>query len=110
MIRLQDLTPTDPCPRVAAGYEPCGLLWQHPGPCRPFVPGDYLPPPLLHPLDALLADLLGRRCPLCGVVVVQVDADFVTAFRGEQTNWDRPSLETQLTFWPCRCVVRVIDN
>lgn len=109
-MRLADLTPDDPCPRIAAGYERCGLLWQHPGLCVPFTPGDYLPPPILHPLDAAVRSMLRLwLCPLCDAGFVSVVADYVTAFRGEQSNWDRPSVETQLTFLPCGCVAREVE-
>lgn len=44
----------------------CGLWLGHAGACTPHV-GDYLPPPLLHPLDARLVPLrlraTGVACP-----------------------------------------------
>ena len=53
------------------GVEQCGLWCCHAGECVARV-GDYLPPPLVHPLDMLLLDLqwLRRdwrwmRCPIC---------------------------------------------
>lgn len=38
---------------------PCGLWLGHAGACTPNV-GDYLPPPMLHPLDARLVAVRGR--------------------------------------------------
>lgn len=109
-VRLVDLTPESPCPRVADGYELCGLLWQHPGPCVPFVPGDYLAPLLLHPLDlgTALADRWHMLCPMCWRRVTDWDAPLSTVSRGGSINWDRPSVEYEFTFQPCGCVGRVI--
>ena len=121
-MRLSDLTPDSPCPRIAAGqryfgrwrwhreYGPCGLLWQHPGPCVLFAPGDYLPPPMLHPLDLdrATADRWRLLCPLCWCRVSGWNSDAVTAFRGDSVNWDRPSAEWEFTFEPCGCVGRVV--
>jgi len=120
MMHLPDLPPGSPCLGMAASrrywdrwrwqrvYGPCGLLWQHPGPCVLFAPGDYLPPPLLHPLDTLFAPPFTWRCPLCGDAVKSVNEDYVTAFRGRRADWDWALPETQLTFWPCGCVGREI--
>lgn len=109
------LTPgIDGCPRIAEGFDPCGLLYGHDGPCASFVPGNYLPPLLLHPLDwwaAFRTWPWALWCPLCRCRASGFsDADFVTAFRGEQANWDRPSHEWQITFQPCGCVARTIDD
>lgn len=122
MIQLTDMPPDNQCLRIAVRrvrmkwwrrrrreYVQCGLLWRHPGPCMPFVPGDYLPPPLLHPLDVLLP-MQAWRCPLCGDPVSALPmAELVTAFRGDHVNWDRAQPEWQWTFWPCGCVVRDIE-
>lgn len=116
------MTPESPCPRIAADqryydrwrwhrdFGPCGLLWQHPGPCVPFVPGDYLPPPLLHPLDLgrALADRWRLLCPICWRPVTDWDAPLSTVFRGGSINWDRPSVEYEPMFQPCGCVGRVV--
>jgi len=111
MMRLADMTPESPCLRLADGYEQCGLLWQHAGPCVPFTPGDYLPPPILHPLDVAVRSMLRSwLCLLCGTQFTSVIAEYVTAFRGEQVNWDRPSFETRLTFLPCGCVGRDVEQ
>lgn len=108
-MRLSDLTPKSPCPRVAAGYQPCGLLWQHPGQCVPFTPGDYLAPPMLHPLNLgrARADRWRPRCPLCWRLAVW-NASAGTVFRGDSANWDRPSVEWEFTFEPCGCVGRLV--
>jgi hypothetical protein len=102
------------CPRIAEGSDPCGLFHGHNGPCVTFVPGDYLPPPLLHPLDWWAAFRTWPWtwwCPLCWHRADGFsDADFVTAFRGEQVNWGRPSHEWQITFEPCGCVGRTVDD
>lgn len=91
------------CPRIAEDYVPCGLLWCHDGPCVPFVPGGYLPPPILHPLDEWLARRLWR-CPLCWRSINAVNAEYLTVFR--QGQGDQLSEETEITCWPCECVVR----
>lgn len=131
MIRLSDLVPGESgCPRVAYVRRPwhvrvlpfrrkrwfnqnpptmCGLLWQHDGPCAPFVPGDYLPPPLLHPLDMLL-DPPAWCCPLCKQNFNAWNAEPVTAFRGGQENWDRVRTEWQWSFEPCGCVGREVPD
>lgn len=97
-----------PCPALV-GDRACGLLWRHDGDHVPFVPGEYLPPPLLHPLDRMKA-VNARCCPLCGGESTPPIAEAVTAFRGEHTNWDRPSFEWQWEFWPCGCVGRTVPD
>lgn len=114
MIRLADLVPGESgCPRVAFDGDdivPCGLLWQHDGPCVPFTPGDYLPPPIAHPLDLLRPRLLEiPRCPMCRAPVRHTIVDYVTAFRGGEANWGRAQLEAQITATPCGCVMRNLD-
>jgi len=105
-----NLTPESPCPRIAAGCQPCGLLWQHPGPCVPFAPGDYLTPPMLHPLDFNTppSSWWHMLCPLCRRRTAGWNASAVTVFRGDSVNWDRPSVEWEFTFEPCGCVGRVV--
>ena len=110
MLRLADLASNSPCPRIASNHQPCGLLWQHPNQCVPFMPGDYLPPPMLHPLD--FSTTLGSRwhmlCPLCRCPVTSWDGPLSTVFRGDAVNWGRPSVEWEFTFEPCGCVGRVV--
>lgn len=107
---LADLTPESPCLRVAAGYQPCGLLWQHSGPCVPFVPGDYLPPPMLHPLDFNMppGNRWHMRCPLCRCPAAGWNVDAGTVFRGDNVNWGHASVEWEFTFEPCGCGGRVV--
>lgn len=97
-----------PCPALA-GDHPCGLLWRHDGGHVPFLPGEYLPPPLLHPLDLLLLGVAapqGCRCPLCGQWAGAPDCELVTPFRGAPENWGRARAEWQWTFLPCGCTGR----
>lgn len=57
------------CCRIAdpTRYRRCGLWCGHDGDHVPYTPGDYLQPPLLHPLDRIRLLFLGDdRCPLCG--------------------------------------------
>lgn len=130
MLRYADLVPGEsPCLRVAYTRRPwhvrllpfrrkrwldrnrpvaCGLLWQHDSLCVPFVPGDYLPPPILHPLDVLLDPMIWR-CPLCKGNFNHWDSEAVTPFRGGRENWDRVRVEQQWTFQPCGCVGRSFD-
>ncbi len=101
--------PEHGCPRIAEGFELCGLLFGHAGPCVPFMPGDYLPPVLLHPLYGL-RPTERWQCPVCaGRIGTFPVGEFLSVFRGGQANWDRPSDEMQFTFHPCRCMVRVVD-
>lgn len=103
-----------PCPALA-GDHLCGLLWRHDGNHVPFVPGEYLPPSLLHPIDVMLAAAADLpwwrcRCPLCGAWSGMPDGEVVTAFRGGPENWDRVRAEWQWTFWPCGCVGRTVPD
>lgn len=85
--------------------EQCGLEHRHADDHVPFVPGEYLPPPMLHPLDVLL--LVRRRlprCPACGVLpsVVEIDTQVTHAFRHfEDGAWGEPELEIEWRFDPC---------
>lgn len=98
-------TGESPCPAFV-GDHACGLLWRYDGDHVPFVPGEYLPPPLLHPLDTVKA-AHARCCPLCGGESTPPVAEAVTAFRGD---YDRPSFEWQWAFWPCGCVGRTVPS
>lgn len=100
------------CPRVVehdGGYYACGLAdWDHDGDCVWFVPGDYLPPPLLHPLDAFNAGLHRppwwwmARCPLCGSGLTFQEAEFTTVtYVGDEVRE-----ELRWRFEPCGCVAR----
>ncbi|MGW1744571.1 hypothetical protein ACWCRD_02915 [Streptomyces sp. NPDC002092] len=54
------------CCVVAAEGDRCGLWCGHDADHVPYTPGDYLPTPLLHPLDVAAILLWGfKRCPLC---------------------------------------------
>lgn len=57
----------DACPQLVDGTYYCGLLFGHDGPCTQYVPGHYLPLPILHPLDRLLVCIRAvdgvRLCP-----------------------------------------------
>lgn len=57
----------DACPALADhDGTPCGLLWEHDGEHTRYVPGHYLPAPLLHPLDWLRIMVRARnRVRLC---------------------------------------------
>lgn len=98
------------CQWLYKDYVLCGLLAGHNGNHVPFVPGDYLPPPLLHPLDVWLL-LPAWRCPVCTEKFnYSPGADLVTAFRGDCDNWGRAQPEWQWSFHPCGCVGRVVPG
>jgi len=109
-VTAADPPPDTPCPRIVASFEPCGLLRQHPGPCVPFVPGEYLPPPMLHPLDFSMppAPRWHMMCPLCWRPTTGWNASAGTVFRGDSVNWNQPSAEWEFKFEPCGCVGRVV--
>lgn len=77
------------------------------------VPGAYLPPPIIHPLD--LAALAQRQtspaCPLCGqhVEYVTCDAPYRVERDGDgNASWFEPGegpgdIECLWRFEPCRC-------
>lgn len=110
-MRLADLVPgVSACLRVAIqDGQPvaCGLLHCHDGACVPFTPGDYLPPPILHPLYLRLLPMVWI-CPLCGAHVTTILEETVLPFRGDSENWDRVRPESQLTYSPCGCAGRIL--
>lgn len=98
------------CQWLLEDYVPCGLLANHDGEHVPFAPGDYLPPPLLHPLDMWLL-LPAWRCPVCTEKFnCSPGAEVVTVFRGDWDNWIRAVPEWQWEFQPCGCVGRAVPD
>lgn len=83
--------------------EQCGLEHRHEDDHVPFTPGEYLPPPMLHPLDVLLVMRTRMpRCPLCGVRLRGVEAQETHAFRHfEDGDWGAPEVEIEWRFDPC---------
>jgi len=81
------LDPPHQCCWVADPEEctQCGLWCGHDGDHVPYTPGDYLPAPLLHPLDIAAIVLWGaKRCPLCKTSVeFQPWANVVTGWSCE---------------------------
>ena len=58
------------CCWIVDGETRCGLWCGHDGDHVPYMPGEYLRAPLLHPLDAVKLLVWGiERCPLCGASV-----------------------------------------
>lgn len=109
------LAPSD-CPNLVTrdgdlGY-PCGLEWGHDGDHTWYTPGDYLPPPLIHPLAFYDAGWLRgwqpRRCPLCGRSLWNAAAENTHVFYG---STDECRHELRYQFSPCGCEGRVtIDD
>lgn len=103
----------------------CGLYSKHDGPCTPNV-GDYLPPPILHPLDAWLVRVrqyaTGRPCPnghggawyspFPGRRLwtdPSYGIEWTTMFRHfEDGAWLPPESEALWRFEPCGCEFREI--
>ncbi|MFI9005092.1 hypothetical protein [Streptomyces sp. NPDC053541] len=94
------------CPRVL-GDALCGLDRGHDGDHLPYVPGGYLPPPLLTPLDLLgLVRQARPACPLCGARVTSIWCDGpVVVYRELE---DVGSTECEWSFGPCGCKGREI--
>lgn len=99
----------------------CGLLWWHEGACVPFVPGEYLRAPLIHPLDLWAVTRPWQRpgpwrCPE-GCLVRAIDAegpvwDLVVAGPGEAASgggWAVHDVVTTWRFTPCGHAFRDID-
>ncbi|MFI1030746.1 hypothetical protein [Streptomyces sp. NPDC020951] len=84
----------------------CELDRGHDGDHLPYVPGCYLPPPLITPLDLLhLAHWpLRTACLLCGrrVDAVSCDGPTLTFREGD----GRGDVECEWRFGPCGCVGR----
>lgn len=86
----------------------CELDRGHDGDHLPYVPGCYLPPPLVTPLDLLrpLHWLLGTTCPLCGGKANAVSCEGpVLVFREDD---QQGVLECEWRFGPCGCTGREI--
>lgn len=95
----------------------CELDRGHDGGHLPYVPGDYLPPPLITPLDLLHLRHWPRSsaCPLCGQPVNSVSCEGPTvAYRGTLARGDGAiemaggETEFEWRFGPCGCVGREI--
>lgn len=98
------------CQRII-DWEQCGLEHGHGGDHLPYTPGEYLPPPLLHPLDALLLQR-PRRCPACGArldLLGYVTTEVTHVFRHfTDDGWGEPELEISWWFSPCGHEMREI--
>jgi hypothetical protein len=106
------------CCWYADADNPCGLWCGHDGDHAPYMPGAYLPPPIISPLD-LLALQLGQwphlACPLCRARTDAVSCDraFHVARDGDgNVTWyereaDSPGdIEQAWRFNPCGCEAR----
>lgn len=86
----------------------CELDRGHEGDHLPFVPGGYLPPPLITPLDLLRWEPYGPGavCLLCGqrIVAASCEGPTLTFREGD----DQGLLECEWRFGPCGCVGREI--
>lgn len=95
--------------------EQCGLWCGHDGDHLGYVPGGYLPPPLIGPLDVLRVSgrFRVRRCPVCGRTPKhwwEFDASVespVSAYRRSGEDWQM-TLESLWSFSPCGCEAREI--
>jgi hypothetical protein len=94
-------------------YDRCGLWCGHDGDHLGYVPGNYLPPPLIGPLDVLRVQFRVLRCPMCGRAPkrrwefhASVERP-VTACRGSGEDV-QVTLEAQWRFSPCGCEAREI--
>jgi hypothetical protein len=111
------LDPPHPCCWIAGGedYEPCGLWCGHDGDHTPYVPGAYLPPPIIGPLE-LLTPLRRSRwphviCPLCQTPADQVSCGALFRVHRDSdgsTSWNEHGegpgdSEYLWRFEPCGC-------
>lgn len=93
--------------------EQCGLWCGHDGEHVPFVPGDYLSEPTVHPLDVLRLERSrwpwrNLRCPLCrGKLDRWCAGPRGTVSRAVDGGWHL-STETPWRFSPCGCEAREI--
>lgn len=97
------------CCRVVNAVQ-CGLWCCHDGRCVDYGPGDYLPLPLIGPLDRLLlgpARWPWMRCPLCGTQVDDVLCEHTTVMRWDDDGW-QGSPEFEWRFSPCGCEGREV--
>jgi hypothetical protein len=110
---------------IDSDAHPCGLWWRHDGEHVPFV-GDYLPPPLLHPLDARLVPIRARETgtacpnghggrwfePFPGRrwwIEPSYQVEATTALRHfVDGHWLAPQTELEWRFEPCGCTFREI--
>lgn len=89
----------------------CGLWCGHDGDHLPYTPGDYLPEPILHPLDLLLRRPGVLRCPICGSVdktwglCFGVEFGLISRQVGDEIHL---STEGIWRFEPCGCEGREI--
>jgi hypothetical protein len=86
----------------------CELDRGHDGDHLPYVPGDYLPLPLITPLHILTLMQWGSRlnCPLCGTRAESVTCDGPVVIYRE---FEGPgSTECEWWFGPCGCRGREI--
>jgi hypothetical protein len=67
----------------------------------PFVPGGYLPAPMLHSVKWLL-----RLCPLCNASFYDAFGSAGTVHRLDGDGWKAQD-EVELTLLPCRCQLRM---
>jgi hypothetical protein len=104
------------CWIVAPEYVQCGLWCGHDGAHLPYVPGEYLPVPELHPLDVLRLTALSPwrpwwlvTCPVCGTdtkswLTHREAGDLATFVGGE---W-RVQRVLWWRFQPCGCEAREV--
>lgn len=105
------LAPPHSCCWIVDGEdcEPCGLWCGHDGDHTSYVPGAYLPPPIIGPLDVLpIALRRPGRCPLCRRRVDSYRAEETLALRDVGDGWREPEHETEWRFEPCGCEGREI--
>lgn len=112
---------------LVEGADLCGLLYGHQGACTRWMPGGYLPLPILHPLDWLLVRIRMRSgvrlCPRgCSPVRRwrtmwrEHISDLTSIWCGPptQTHYlmdEQPhvELESIVRFEPCGCEFREIE-
>lgn len=97
------------------GAVQCGLYCGHDGDHLDYLPGEYLPPPLLHPLDVLPLYVSSMRlpwwiiaCPICGRQQHSWNVDMEAAQlvgRRDGDGW-RCESETWWRFEVCGCEAR----
>lgn len=81
----------------------CGLWCGHGADHTPYQIGEYLPPPLLTPIDLLPLHLVGhlKNCPLCGATVETINVGPALVFR--DGRFGEAETENEWCFWPCGC-------
>lgn len=80
----------------------CGLLFRHAGQCVPFVPGVYLQPSIVHPLDLRPYGQQWRwRCPE-GCLTIGFDSEDPTHhMHHDGTDWVLHDVSVVFCFDPC---------